>query len=116
MGAPPSPRFLRLRWERNMFASLFLGIAFALVSMLFSLPAQALDRNAFSFTRYDLQGTIDPHQHALAVEGTVELRNVSSQPQSQAALQISSSLRWLSVLSAGAPVEWLAQSYTSDIH
>ncbi len=36
-------------------------------------------------------------------------------PQSQVALQISSSLHWLSVLADGAEVEWLEQSYTSDI-
>ena len=83
--------------------------------MLLAVPAQALDRNAFSFTHYDLQLTVDPHEQALAAEGTVELRNISSQPQSEAALQISSSLHWLSVLAAGAPVEWLSQSYTSDI-
>ena len=80
-----------------------------------SPPALALDRNAFAFTHYDLQLTVDPHEQALTAEGTVELRNLSSQPQSEAALQISSSLHWLSVLAAGAPVEWLAQSYTSDI-
>ena len=40
---------------------------------------------------------------------------LSSQPQREVALQISSSLHWLSVLAGGAPVEWLAQSYTSDI-
>jgi hypothetical protein len=79
------------------------------------MPALALDRNAFSFSRYDLQLTVDPHEQALTVEGTVELRNISGQPQSQAALQISSSLHWLSVLAADAPVEWLAQTYTSDI-
>jgi hypothetical protein len=97
-----------------MFASLF-RLAFALVLLLFALPALALDRNAFSFPRYDLQLTFDPPQQALTVEGTVELRNISSRPQSEAALQISSSLHWLSVLAAGAPIEWLAQSYTSDI-
>jgi hypothetical protein len=83
--------------------------------VLIATPALALDRNAFSFPRYDLQLTFDPPQQALTVEGTVELRNISSQPQSEAALQISSSLHWLSVLAAGAPIEWLAQSYTSDI-
>ncbi len=75
----------------------------------------ALDRNAFSFTRYDLLVTIDPHQHGLAAEGTVEVRNVSRVPQREVSLQISSSLHWLSLLADGAEVEWLAQSYTSDI-
>jgi hypothetical protein len=107
-------RFASARGRRAIARALRM-LLIALVSVLAALPAVALDRNAFSFTRYDLQVTVDPHQRALAVEGAVELRNVSSQPQHEAALQISSSLRWLSVLAAGAPVEWLAQSYTSDI-
>ena len=98
-----------------MLASLFRALAVVLVSVLFVAPALALDRNAFAFTHYDLQVTVDPHEQALTAEGTVELRNLSSQPQNEAALQISSSLHWLSVLAGGAPIEWLAQSYTSDI-
>ena len=80
-----------------------------------SAPILALDRGAFSFPLCDLQVQIDPRQHWLAAEGTVELRNISNQPQTEAALQISSSLRWLSVQVNGAPAEWLTQSYTSDI-
>jgi hypothetical protein len=80
-----------------------------------ALPGAALDRAAFSFTHYDMQVRLDPHQHGLAVEGTVELRNASQGPQREVVLQISSSLRWLSVLADGAEVEWLTQSYTSDI-
>jgi hypothetical protein len=80
-----------------------------------ALPSLALDRNAFSFPVCELEVHIDSHQHWLAAEGTLELRNISDKPQTEAALQISSSLRWLSVLHDGAPVEWLAQSYTSDI-
>jgi hypothetical protein len=90
----------------------------ALALFLFALavrPAVALDRLAFTFTRYDLQVMLDPHQHGLAVEGTVELRNASKVSQSSASLQLSSSLRWLSILANGAEVEWLEQSYTSDI-
>ena len=94
MGAPPSPRFLRLRWEKGLLASFCHALAFVFVLLLFAPPALALDRTAFSFTRYDLQLTVDPHQRALTVEGTVELRNVSNQPQSEAALQISSSVSY----------------------
>ena len=91
-----------------------LGLAVLLFALAAS-PMKALDRSAFSFTRYDLRVTINPHQHGLAVEGTVELRNISKVPQREVSMQISSSLRWLSVQSGGAPVEWLEQSYTSDI-
>lgn len=86
-----------------------------LLLVLAALPVAALDRNAFTFTRYDLQLTVDPHQHGLAVEGTVEVRNTSKLPQREVVLQLSSSLRWLSILADGAEVEWLEQSYTSDI-
>jgi hypothetical protein len=83
--------------------------------VLAALPAMGLDRNAFQFTRYDLQVTLDPHQHGLSAEGTVEVRNASKVPQREVALQISSSLRWVQVQAGGAEVEWLEQSYTSDI-
>ncbi len=94
-----------------------LALAVFLSCSLAALPAMALDRNAFIFTRYDLQVTLDPHQHGLVAEGTVEVRNVSQPPQREVSLQISSSLRWLSVLAEGgaSEVEWLEQSYTSDI-
>jgi hypothetical protein len=92
--------------------------SFALAVLLFALaapPVMALDRSAITFSHYDLRVTLDPHQHGLAAEGTVDLRNTSQQPQREVVLQISSSLRWLSVLSDGTELEWLAQSYTSDI-
>ena len=94
-----------------------LALLFCALVLCASLPAVALDRNAYSFTRYDLRVALDPHQHGLAAEGTVEVRNISPRPQREVSLQISSSLHWLSVLAAGADseVEWLAQSYTSDI-
>jgi hypothetical protein len=90
--------------------------ALAILLCTLALPAMALDRNAFSFIRYDLQVTLDPHQHGLAAQGVVELRNSSMEPQREVVLQISSSLHWLSILAGdGAEVEWIGQSYTSDI-
>jgi len=90
-------------------------LLFVFWSVLCASPAMALDRNAFSFTRYDLRVTFDPHQHGLAAAGTVELLNISKLPQRELSLQLSSSLHWLSVQANGAPVEWLEQTYTSDI-
>jgi hypothetical protein len=93
-----------------------LAAVFALVlCCLAATPAAALERNAFGIPLYDLHAIVDPHEHALSVEGTITLRNLSAQPQSEAALQISSSLQWLAIYVHGSPVEWLAQSYTSDI-
>jgi hypothetical protein len=91
------------------------AVLVVLIGLWAALPAAALDRSAFAFTRYDLHVTVDPHQHGLAVEGSIELRNRSQEPQREAVLQISSSLHWLSILADGEEVEWLQQGYTSDI-
>ncbi|MBV9341267.1 MAG: hypothetical protein JO159_10320, partial [Acidobacteria bacterium] len=77
--------------------------------------ALGLDRHAFSVTRYDLSATVEPEQQRLGVRGTVVLRNDSSSPQKDLALQISSSLGWRSIQSGGKPVQFFFQTYTSDI-
>ena len=80
-----------------------------------------LDREAFTFTRYDLSLRLEPAQQRLGVRGTVTLRNDSSQPQRVAALQISSSLNWRSIRAVGKSpddlqaLQFLTQPYTSDI-
>jgi len=84
--------------------------------MLAGLPAVAVDRNAFSIPYCDMRVIVDPDQHRLSVEATLDLRNVSSRPQSTAALQLSSSLRWRAISAEGAPpVEWRVQEYNSDV-
>jgi hypothetical protein len=79
----------------------------------------SLDREAFTVTNYDLDVQIEPEQHRLGVRGKITLRNDSQSPQKIAVLQISSSLDWRSVsLSSAAenkPVQFLTQTYTSDI-
>jgi hypothetical protein len=79
----------------------------------------SLDREAFTVTNYDLNVQIEPEQHRLGVRGKITLRNDSQSPQKIAVLQISSSLDWRSVsLSSSAgdkPVQFLTQTYTSDI-
>jgi hypothetical protein len=94
-----------------------LGAVIALLT-----PVAALDREAFTATRYDLSLRLEPAQQRLSVRGKITLRNDSAQPQRIAALQISSSLNWRSigVAPAGAPdstqaVQFLTQPYTSDI-
>ena len=57
----------------------------------------AVDRNAFTFTAYELQVTIEPAQSSFSARGKVMLRNDSKQPQARAALEISSSLKWANV-------------------
>src|SRR5450755_22201 len=78
----------------------------------------ALNREALTFTKYDLNARIEPEQHRLEVRGTITLRNDSTSPQKNLSLQISSSLAWRSIRLAGKdgqPVQFISQPYTSDI-
>jgi hypothetical protein len=80
-----------------------------------AFPSFALDRRAFTFTRYDLNARIEPEQQRLGVRGKITLRNDSDVPQKNLSLQISSSLHWSSIQFEGKPVEFVSQAYTSDI-
>jgi hypothetical protein len=81
-----------------------------------SMPQSfALDREAFTFTNYDLRVQIDPEQHRLGVRGKVTLRNDSQTPQKIAVLQISSSLDWRSIKAGEKAVQFVTQPYASDI-
>jgi hypothetical protein len=90
---------------------------FTLLSLLLlsASSAGALDREAFSFTNYDLNLQIEPEQHRLGVRGKVTLRNDSHTPQKIAVLQISSSLDWRSVKAGDKTLQFVTQPYTSDI-
>jgi Peptidase family M1 domain len=94
-----------MKW-RNLFV--FVLCAFAGNSF-------ALDREAFTFTKYDLDVHVDPDIQRLGVRGTITLRNDSSAPQKIAVLQISSSLDWRSVKAGGKQLQFVSQPYTSDI-
>ncbi len=78
-------------------------------------PALALDREAFTFTKYDLEIRLEPDQQRLGARGKVTLRNDSAQPQKIAVLQISSSLHWRSIKMSGKAVQYISQPYFSDI-
>jgi hypothetical protein len=95
-------KFLRLVWPACL-----LSVAVA--------TCAALDRNAFTFTYYKLNARIEPEQQRFAVRGKVTLRNDSSLPQKNAVLQISSSLGWRSIHVGGKPVQFVSQTYTSDL-
>jgi len=56
------------------------------------VPAYAIDREAFTFTNYNLDVQIEPEQQRLAVRGRVTLRNDSPAPQKSLSLQISTTL------------------------
>jgi hypothetical protein len=77
--------------------------------------AAALDREAFTITRYDLEVHIEPQQQRLGARGKITLRNDSAQPQKIVALQISSSLNWRAIRASGKALQFVSQPYTSDI-
>jgi hypothetical protein len=75
----------------------------------------ALDRNAFTFTSYDLEIRLSPDSNGFDARGKIVLRNASDQPQRAIALQISSSLSWRSVRLADKPLVLTTSQYTSDV-
>ncbi|MGB6802927.1 MAG: hypothetical protein WBE31_11700, partial [Candidatus Sulfotelmatobacter sp.] len=76
------------------------------------MTAFSLDREAFTFTNYDLDARVEPDLQRLGVRGTITLRNDSQVPQKIAVLQISSSLDWRSIRAGGKQLQFVAQSYT----
>jgi hypothetical protein len=91
------------------------SLCFLCVLCASALNAFALDREAFTFTGYDLNVRIEPEQQRLGVRGKITLRNDSQTPQKIAVLQISSSLDWRSIRASGKQLQFVAQLYTSDI-
>ena len=87
---------------------------FAMLCGLWDVAA-ALDREAFTFTKYDLDVRLEPEQHRLGVRGKITLRNDSSDSQKDLALQISSSLDWRSIKSGGKPLPFVTEEYNSDL-
>jgi hypothetical protein len=77
--------------------------------------ALVLDREAFTFTSYDLDVRIEPGQQRLGARGKITLRNDSTTAQKIAVLQISSSLDWRSIQGGGKQLQFVSQPYTSDI-
>src|SRR4051794_4345568 len=89
------------RWVtlRKLFGPLCL-CAFV-VGFLVQMAAQTLpiaqfkpDRNAFTFTKYNLNLTIDPQTSLFTARGIITLRNDSPTPQSVIALQLGWQLKW----------------------
>ncbi len=97
------------------FAFCEVRIQLLVCCLLYSSLGFALDREAFTFTNYDLAVRVEPEQQRLAVRGRITLRNDSSAPQKNLSLQISSSLNWRAILADGKPVQFVSQPYTSDI-
>jgi hypothetical protein len=91
-----------------------LGLLLVLTASLIA-PAAALNREAFTITRYDLDVRLEPAQQRLGARGKITLRNDSGQLQKVVSLQISSSLNWRAIRVDGKAVQFVSQPYTSDI-
>ena len=87
----------------------------ALIFLILVLPAFAIDREAFTFTKYELDARIERDQQRLGVRGRLTLRNDSNTPQKIAILQISSSLDWRSIRADDKQLQFVSQPYTSDV-
>ena len=92
-----------------------LRVCFLCILCAAAVTAFSLDREAFTFTKYDLDVRVEPDLQRLGVRGTITLRNDSQAPQKIAVLQISSSLDWRSIRAGGKQLQFVSQSYTSDI-
>jgi hypothetical protein len=91
----------------------FLGVFFVVVGL--ASAAWSLEREVFTITKYDLEIRLEPEQQRLGARGKITLRNDSAHPQKIVALQISSSLSWRSIRVDGKAVQFVSQTYTSDI-
>jgi hypothetical protein len=91
------------------------SVCFLSVFCVCVASAFSLDREAFTFTDYNLNVRVEPEQQRLGVRGKITLRNDSVSPQKIAVLQISSSLDWRSIRAGDQAVQFVTQTYTSDI-
>ena len=87
---------------------------FAVLFAALIAPAAALDREAFTVTRFRLEAQIDRTSHVIAVTGRITLRNDAKLPQKNLALQVSSSLSWNGIALDRTPVEWIGNNYNTD--
>lgn len=79
-----------------------------------SAKAPAFDRNAFTFTNWDLDLRLETSTSSLFVRGKIALRNDSDKPQAQISLQISSSLKWASIQQNGSAIPFTTAQVRSD--
>ncbi|MGB8768798.1 MAG: hypothetical protein WCC92_04235 [Candidatus Korobacteraceae bacterium] len=86
-----------------------------LLALATAQPAAAIDREAFTISRYQLEVQVDRTAHVIVVTGKLTLRNDSNKPQKLATLQVSSSLAWNAITLDDTPLQWLGDNYTSDI-
>ena len=72
-------------------------------------------RNALTFTSYDLDVRLEPAQQSLAVRAKLTVRNDGTEPLAVLPLQLSSTLHWESIRSAAATLKFQQQTLDSDV-
>ena len=77
--------------------------------------APAIDRDAFTFTNWNLDLRLETSTSSIFVRGKIALRNDSDKPQQQLTLQISSSLKWASIKEGGTAIPFSANQVRSDL-
>jgi hypothetical protein len=73
------------------------------------------ERQALTFTSYDLNVHLVPRNLALAVEARMTVRNDGQQPLTRIALQISSALSFETVATEGKKLAFVQQTLNSDV-
>jgi hypothetical protein len=116
VGLPCGAVHQKLKIEnQKSSASLRLCGGLLLLLCIFCGEGFALDRNAFTFTRYNLEIRVDPSGQAMTARGTITLRNDAAAPQTEVAVQISSSLDWRLIQLGDKALPYVADNYTTDI-
>ena len=85
------------------------------IVIFLSASAFALDRNAFTFTKYDIELRVDPDEQAVAARGKITLRNDSDKLQTNLVLQVSSTFEFRMIELDGKPLQYVAEPQTTDI-
>ncbi len=73
------------------------------------------ERNALTYTHYDLELHLDPAQQSLSGRARIMVRNDSAAPLSHLPVQISSALHWDAISIAGANAHFATERIDSDI-
>lgn len=72
------------------------------------------EREAVTFTAYDLDVRLTPQTQSLAVRGIIKIRNTAGEPLIHLPLQLSSTLTWQSIRIAGREAVFGHQTLQSD--
>ena len=79
-----------------------------------SLAVTDAERNAITFTAYDLDVHLTPASAGMAAHAVLTIRNDSAAPLNRLVLEITSSMRWDAFSTAGVPLAFAAHAVDTD--